>query len=418
MKYSKFEIATAVELAGSKVCVMIGAYDERDEITVLGHGETPVGDGDIVKGVIENVEKISSLFKTALELAEASAKIQITQENIFLGISGPHVKSNMGLGSVTISAPDKKITDADIAEACTNASIARLAEDVELDSIVNRYVLDGKRECANPLNQTAFKLDVHSHNISCDRNIFETFRTPLYEVGFERATPIFNGIASAAATVTDEEHEKGVVFMDYGAGTTEYLLLLSPGVLASGVIPVGTDHLVSDLSVAFELPVSPACRGLLMKFANRDNEQHQDRLFEVPTSQGPRKISCDNIEKVLSLRMRETFELVKKRLEATGALSSVGNSLVITGGGSAFPMAVELASETFGLPTRVAGNTLPDDFNGALSDLESPRYSTILGLLKCGLMRTKQPSAIAKLDKNLTAFIKKTLRNTVKAIKI
>jgi cell division protein FtsA len=419
LKYSKSEIATAVELGTSKVCVLIGAYDEGSDVTVLGHGEMPVGDAIARKGVIEDVEKVNELFKDALEMAEASAKIQIGHQNIFLGVSGPHVTSNKGIGSVTVNGVDGKITERDIAEACANASIERLAEDVELDSIVNRYVLDGKRECGNPLNQTAFKLDVHSHNIRCDRNILETFRTPLYEMGFERSTPIFNGIASASATVTDEEHEKGVVFLDYGAGTTEYLLLISPGVLASGVIPIGTDHLVSDLSVAFDLPVSPACRNLLMKFAGADGgEIPRDRLLEVPTSQGPRKISWDNIEKVLSLRMRETLEIVKERLAATGALETVGNSVVITGGGAELAMAEELTASVFGLPTRVAGRNVPKDFNGALSNLASPRYSTLLGLLKYGLMRTKRPSAISKLDKNLTSFLKKAFRNTLEAMKI
>ncbi|NOY75144.1 MAG: cell division protein FtsA [Kiritimatiellaeota bacterium] len=419
LSFSKSEMVTAVELGTSKVCVMIGAYDKSDDITVLGYGEMPVGDGIVRKGVIEDVEKISGLFKDALELAEASAKIQVGQENVFLGVSGQHVKSNMGIGSVTVAGIDSKITERDIAEACSNASVERLPDDMELDSIVNRYVLDGKRECGNPLNQTAFKLDVHSHNISCDRNVLETFRTPLYEIGFERSEPIFNGIASASATVSDEEHEKGVVFLDYGAGVTEYLLLLSPGVLASGVIPIGTDHLVSDLSVAFELPVSPACRGLLMEFAgDMRKDIPKNRIFEVKTSQGPRKISFDNIEKVISLRMREMFEIIKDRLAATGALETVGNSVVITGGGASFPMTEELAGDVFGLPTRIAGKTIHEDFNGALTNLESPRYSTLLGLLKYGLMRTKQPTTLSKLDKSLTSFFKKALKNTVKAIKI
>ena len=82
-----------------------------------------------------------------------------------------------------------------------------------------------------------------------------------------------------------------------------------------------------------------------MKFAGSGGaEIPQDRMFEVPTSQGPRKISWDNIEKVLSLRMRETFEIVRERLAATGALETVGNSVVITGGGAEFAMAEELAA--------------------------------------------------------------------------
>lgn len=418
LKFSKSEIATAVELGTSKVCVLIGAYDEHDAITVLGCGEMPVGDNVVIKGTIEDVDIIGELFKGALELAEASAELQVGQENIFLGISGPHIRSYMGTGSVTVNGGDMKICEADIAEACGNASIQHIPDDVILDSIVNRYILDGKRECGNPLNQTAFKLDVQSHNICCDRNVLGTFQTPLNDVGFERATPIFNGIASASVAVSDEEHEKGVIFMDIGAGTTEYLLLSSPGVLASGVIPVGTDHVVSDLSVAFDLPVSPACRELFLKFTSADEAMDRGRILEVATSQGPRKISIDNIEKVIELRLRELFEIIRDKLALTGALESIGNSVVLTGGGATLAMAENIAASTFACPVRVAGNTIPENFNGALTNLESPRYSTLLGLLKYGLMRTKQPSAIAKLDRNLTSFVKKMFRNAVTAMKI
>ena len=417
-KFSKSEIATAVEIGTSKVCVLIGAYGENDVITVLGHGEMPVKDGVMMKGVIQEVDTITELFRGALEVAEETAEIQIGQDNVFFGISGPHIRSYMGTGIVAVNGPDNKVIPADIAEACASASIEQRTDEITLDSIVNRYILDGKRECGDPLNQTAFKLEVHSHNICCERNILGTSQTPLNDVGFERATPIFNGIASASVAVTDEEHEKGVVFIDVGAGTTEYLLLLSPGVLASGVIPVGTDHVVSDLSVAFDLPISPTCRELLFKFSSDGKEIENERVLEVATSQGPRKINIDNIEKVIELRMRETFEIVRDKLAATCALESFGNSVVIAGGGAALAMAENLAAATFTCPARVAGNTVPENFNGVLTNLENPRYSTLLGLLKYGLMRTKQPSAIAKFDRSLTSFIKKTYRNTINAMKI
>lgn len=418
LKFSKSEIATAVEIGTSKVCVLIGAYDEHDVITVLGHGEMPVGDGVVMKGVIQEVDTITELFRGALEVAEETAEIQIGQENVFFGISGPHIRSYMGTGIVAVNGPDNKVIPSDIAEACASASIEQRTDEITLDSIVNRYILDGKRECGDPLNQTAFKLDIHSHNICCDRNILGTFQTPLNEVGFERAIPIFNGIASASVAVTEEEHEKGVVFIDIGAGTTEYLLLFSPGVLASGVIPVGTDHVMSDLSVAFDLPISPTCRELLLKFSSDDKDVKSERVLEVATSQGPRKISIDNIEKVIELRMRETFEVVRDNLAATGALESYGNSVVITGGGASLAMAENLAAAVFACAARVAGNTVPENFNGVLTNLENPRYSTLLGLLKYGLMRTKQPSAISRFDRSLTSWMKKAYRNIVNAVKI
>ena len=94
-----------------------------------------------------------------------------------------------------------------------------------------------------------------------------------------------------------------------------------------------------------------------------------------------RRIPLDSFEKVMDLRQRETFTLLKKELERASMLSYLRNSIVMTGGGSLIDSAPELMMNVMNIPVR-CGETM--NVTGALSAFRNPMpcYSAILGLVK------------------------------------
>ena len=141
------------------------------------------------------------------------------------------------------------------------------------------------------------------------------------------------------------------------------------------------------------------------------------QFLEVSGALGDRKIPMQTVQKVIDMRLRETFEIIKKRLDDENLLQNVGAGIVFTGGGALIPVAEDILKEVFKRPVRVVKNSVPSNFSGAISGLESPRYTVLLGLLQFGVMSSSSGSLINKLDRNLNTFIKSFFQKTWKALK-
>ena len=411
-------IVAAVDIGTSKICVIIGEADASGNIMVLGHGERASEDS-VCKGQIEDMDKASALFREALADAEESSGVELSQENIYVGITGNHITSYKGVGSVLIPADEKVVSEEHINRALETAQVITYRQDEKIiDAVGGYFVIDGTHRCANPLNQAAHKLEVFSHIICGNRNRIDNFLMPLRDLGLDNHIPVFSGIGSAFSLVSDEEHKQGVLFINMGAGTTEYLLFSGPGIVSSGVIAVGSDHIANDLSVALELKFSPVCRELLQSFSKLQEQEHSPQFLQIPGAIGKRKIPYQTVEKVIDMRLRETFEFIKERLETEAVLPEIGAGIVISGGAAMIPETAMILREVFRLPVRTAGKTLPDNFGGAVSNLGSPGYSTLLGLLHFGIVTSSKGSLITKIDRNLNTFVKTALKKIVKSIKI
>ena len=416
LKYSSSEIVTAVSFGTSKICAIIGEADDSGNVIVLGHGVRDSEDS-VCKGEIVDMEKAAFLFREALSDAEETAGVEVVPGNIYLGITGGHIRSYQGLGSIPITTQEKVITEEHINKALENARVtSHSSDEAVIDTIGGHFVIDNQHISDNPLGQVAFKLEVHSHIICGNRNRIENFTTILRDEGLDNPIPVFSGLGSAYSIVSDEEHKKGVLFIDMGAGTTEYLLFYNPGVLHSGTLTVGCDHIANDLSIGLDLGFSPTCRDLLVSYAK--NPDAYDSVIPIKLNLGTRKIPVQTVNKIIDMRLRETFEIIRKELEELDYLKGIGAGIVFTGGAAMIPQAEDVLREVFKLPVRTVGMTMPDNFGGAVSDLESPRYSDLLGLLQFGLVNSRDSSFISKIDRNITAMLKSSVKKVLKSFKL
>jgi cell division protein FtsA len=75
---------------------------------------------------------------------------------------------------------------------------------------------------------------------------------------------------------------------------------------------------------------------------------------------------------------------VREQIERKGYLHHLGGGVVLTGGGSLLAGAADLASEIFGLPTRIG---YPVRLGGLVEEYASPMYATGVGLVLHGASR-------------------------------
>ncbi len=163
------------------------------------------------------------------------------------------------------------------------------------------------------------------------------------------------------------------------------MLLYRYGVLASGTIPTGVNNVANDLSVALELPYDYCQKFLRESTLNKLRAEGKSCVEYIVSRSGGdkiRRIPLDSFEKVMDLRQRETFTLLKKELERADMLRFLRGSIVMTGGGSLIDSAPSIMMNVMGeLPVR-CGEAM--NVTGSLSSFQNPMpcYASILGLVK------------------------------------
>jgi cell division protein FtsA len=139
---------------------------------------------------------------------------------------------------------------------------------------------------------------------------------------------VFNGLASALAILTAEQKELGSLVIDLGAGVTEYVVYARGVVKHTGVLAVGGDHVSQDLALGLKVPQGRAEKLKL---------EHGDAIFDE-TARGltftpgnelglpERPINIEHLRCVMSLRLQETFAIIREELDDAGWPISSGRA--------------------------------------------------------------------------------------------
>ena len=424
--FQQRDIVTAIEIGTSKICVLVGESTQDGKISVIGHGEAP-SVNTVVKGEIADMDTALEQLTSAIEAADASSGREISNSNIIaVAVTGSSIQAYQGTGTVFVNSEDHRITESEMNEALQNAQVKPLPfGQTIINTFDSYYLLDGNRRVRNPFDQTADKLEAFIHVIHGDTNRIENFRSIMRDAGFEHEiTPVFSGIASVYGILTDEEKEHGVLLVDMGAGTCEYMAVFNMGILASGVLPIGFEHVANDLSLGLDLHIS-VCRKMLIDGTIARHVQERQGFLELRTSAGNlRKIPLSSFEKIIDLRLREVFQIIHKNISDQGIFRNLSSGGVLTGGAALFPRTAEIFKSVFEFPVRVGQ---PFDASGAVTGLENPRYSTVWGVLKFGEelnriinSRRKRGMVGAFIDgfDGLADLVWRTLSNLKHSIKI
>src|SRR5205085_11941925 len=92
-----------------------------------------------------------------------------------------------------------------------------------------------------------------------------------------------------------------------------------------------------------------------------------------------KEVERETLNRIIHMRLRETFELLKRRLEDEPYLDYLGEGIFITGGCSQLNGIDNLAEEVFGIPARACH---AQTMSGLTSAFENPQFSAAIGLIK------------------------------------
>jgi cell division protein FtsA len=265
------------------------------------------------------------------------------------------------------------------------ARAVNIPTDQQILHVLNQeFIIDGQEDVREPLGMSGVRLEVKVHivtgAVSAAQNIIKCVR----RCGLEVRDLILQPLASATATITEDEKDLGVCLIDIGGGTTDMAVFTHGAIRHTAVIPIAGDQITNDIAMALRTPTKDA-EDIKVKHgcALRQLADPQ-QMVEVPGvgDRGPRQLSRQTLAEVIEPRVEELYSLVQRELRASGYEELLSSGVVVTGGSAVMQGMLELGEEVFHMPVRLG---TPRYLGGLAGVVSSPRYSTGVGLLLTGL---------------------------------
>jgi cell division protein FtsA len=385
---SRENIAVGLEIGTSKVCVAVADIRPDGSLRILGIGQAPaVG---IRKGEIVHLESAHKCVRDAL--ADAEQKTDVSIRSVYVGITGGHIASFNNRGVVELGDGRDEIDDDDLEDVKQNAREVDIpAQNAFLHAIIQHYYVDGQDGVLEPVGMLGNKLEADYHIVHGIRTRVQNTIRCVKEVPLEVEDVVLNSLASAQIVVSQSQKSLGVLVIDIGGGTIDYLVYVEGAIKQSGVLAVGGDHITNDISMGLRIPIARAERLKIDEgSAVLGNCRPGETIF-LPPEPGfaGREIERETLNTIIHSRLREAFELLKRRLEAEPYLRYLGAGAVITGGCSLIHGINHLAEDVLGLPIQPVQ---PPPIQGITSALTNPQLSTVLGLIKYAQMAQREQS--------------------------
>lgn len=368
----------AVDIGTAKVTVLVGEYTGR-ELAIIGRGECP--SHGVIKGSIADYKAASDCAHSALEQAERDAGERI--DCVFLAQSGAHLEGFYNEAAVNVKAADNMIDRNDIRMVCDLAKAKELpAGRMVVHHIRRPFRVDGRLVPGSPENLVGQRLEVGYWTVhGQEQRLADTIHV-IRGCNLEVRELVLSSLASGHMVTTPEERQNGVLAIDIGAGTTDFVLYRDGVPHTTGVVPIGGTHLTNDLSIGLRLTVGQAEKlklrfgRALVKARDKADKVWLDGNYAIGDRQFPRLA----IEQITAARSWELLEVVRKKLGHSFSPETCASGVVLTGGTAKLPALAECAAKVFDLPVH-----LGEAPGWVAENLREPGYHTALGLLYYGI---------------------------------
>ena len=380
-KNQERNLIVGLDIGTAKVAVIIGEVMPDGEITIIGVGNHPSRGMD--KGGVNDLDSIVRSVQRALDQAELMADCQVT--SVYLSISGKHIACQNENGMVSIN--DEEVTQEDVDNVIHTARSVKIPTERRILHVLpQEYAIDVQDSIKSPIGMSGMRMEAKVHIVTCANDMAKNITKSVERCGLKVDDLVFSGIASADATLTNDEKDLGVCVVDIGGGTTDIAVYTNGALRHCAVVPVAGNQVSSDIAKIFRTPLSHA-EQIKVQFANaRSSAVSREENIEVPSVGGrpSRSMSRHTLAEVVEPRYQEMFELILQELRDSGYEDQIAAGIVITGGTSSIDGAVDVAEATFGMPVRVAA---PLKIKGLYEYVSQPIYATGIGLLHYGARR-------------------------------
>lgn len=372
------EQLVAVEIGTRSVRVIIGEALSNGSVLVNGLGVVP--SRGVRKAEIVDPDAALDCVKQALIDAEEQSGVVINQ--VYLMFSAGSPLSIINQGQVPVLSEEMEITQEDIDAVMDNARAVNLPTDRQLvHSIRQNFEVDEQKGIRQPLGMEGAKLRLSMLILHATRNNVRNAVRVVQGSDVQVANVAFGGLCAGLSVLNADQKDRGVIVIDLGAGTTDFVVYANHCIAYASSIAVGGDHVTNDIAHGLNISGHHAER---LKLKHGSAVLDLGKLKDVVTvEQGSglqhKNVQLVDLNTIINVRMEETLQLIRKDLKKADLLHRIGAGVVFTGGGARMKDICEVAAKIFQLPCHI-GKTR--NVNGLPEITDAPENAAIIGAIK------------------------------------
>ncbi len=351
-------------------------------------------------GQVANLDEVEASVRAAVDAAEQMANARI--DSVFLNMSCGAPRSTRV--EVELAVSGHQIRDTDVRRVLDQGSNMYEAADRELiHCIPTGYSIDGGNGIIDPRGMYGDRLGVHIHLVTAAIGPARNLNTVVDRCHLDIEDRIVSPYASGLACLVEDEKDLGVTVIDMGGGTTSIAVFSEGQVVFVDSIPIGGNHVTSDVAKGLSTPVVKAERlktvyGSVMQMPSDAREMLKVPMVGEEDEASANEVPKSMLVQIIQPRLEETFEMVRQQLEASGFAKMGGRRVVLTGGASQLEGVRDLAELVLDRQVRLGR---PKFVRGLPESVTGPAFATVGGLLRYGLREhVSRPSLGAIAAKN------------------
>lgn len=352
MNAKKFAIA---HLSANAVRVCIGAVSEcktKVELLAVGKADTK----SFRSGGIIHRENLINAIKNAIEMAEKMANCRI--RSVEVCFSSPELIGLNRGGQI----------DLNHSEVIDERHMYEVLKRAKNNSVLNNnyYVTeffpqliwldDDNITFEDVLGMTnANQLKVSYHLVGLPttvvEDIYAIFSDSSINVTVDRIT--CDAVAGAEYALIDDEKERGVLYVNIGASTTNFCLYKQNLILASGCLRMGGDEITLDLVSKFSISHAEAER-LKRHHAHLIlGDDSKKNFIDIQSDAENGVIGEYLLSEIVASHYDRLFDEIVKQLDAANLLGAFPAGVVLAGEGSQIKDIAPYLKRKWGTPTHL-----------------------------------------------------------------
>ncbi len=377
------EIVVGLDIGTTKIACLVGRKTENNKIEILGIGKSEsIG---VTRGVVSNIEKTVQSIRAAVEDAERESGVNIRLVNV--GIAGQHIKSLQHRGMRTRRNVEEEISQLDIDALVEDMhKLVMLPGEEIIHALPQEYTVDSETGIKDPIGMCGSRLEANFHIITGQITAIKNIYKCVTKAGLTVDALTLEPLGSAAAVLSEEEKEAGVVLVDIGGGTTDVAIFQDGIIRHTAVIPFGGNIITEDIKQGCTIMRNQA-ELLKVKFGSALATENKDtEIVCIPGLKGreAKEISLKNLASIIQARMDEIIEHVYYEIRNSGYEKKLIGGIVLTGGGSQLKHMKQLVEYITGMDCRI-GYPNEHVVKAKNENMLIPAMSTGVGLVIYGL---------------------------------
>jgi len=372
-------IVAGLDIGSTKTAAVIAEVQGDDpkhrRVKILGVGQSRTG--GIRRELVTDIEATTESVRKAVKEAELMAGVSV--DGLCVGIAGEHIHARTSNGVVAVGGDEIDARDVERVQEVAKAIVVPVDREV-LHAIPQEYIVDAQGGIRDPVGMAGTRLEAEVFIVTGSSTAAQNLRKAISRAGYRVSALVLEPIASALATLSEDEKELGVALVELGGGTTDITIFHERKIRHLATLPWGGSTVTNDIVKGLSLPYAEAARVKERYGAAHGDGIDPNETFEVtgPAAGQVRHIPRELLAHIIEQRMDEVMSLASDQIERSGFRDRLGGGVVLTGGGASLTGVTDLAERIFNAPVRAG---VPGEGLAGLADsVRRPKFATPTGL--------------------------------------